>query len=212
MSYDYTFMCNFAKCLHGSLARRKSNILEDMKEKPSGRFPKRQLFIALNKCKAVFPEFEKTKLKARWSVGKKHDTATQIIEYLVDYSISTFSIPQTIKQLKEAQKKLRASDSFELLLTVESELGNDDEVARDFLKLLDVKSKMRLLVFKIRTAEKQSELNQRLEWVISHHAKYDDTAPTLLMAIPYSPKADFADLIRFFYIKNKRVKEVPLLR
>ena len=105
-----------------------------------------------------------TKLKSRWSVGIKPDGHTQIIEYLVDYSISILSIPQTVQQLKKAQKELQECQYFELLLTVESELGNDDDVTRDFLKFLDVKSKMRLLVFKIRNSAKQMELNRRLEW------------------------------------------------
>src|SRR5207253_5634681 len=112
-----------------------------------GRFPKRQLFLALNDSKRIFGSHFGCPVTARWSVGKrKQPTDTLILEYLVDYGICRFSIPQAIGQKKRRKASLSANQKYEILLAAESELGNDTEVVRDLLKLIDVKARLRCLI------------------------------------------------------------------
>jgi hypothetical protein len=165
-----------------------------------------QIFIALNGCRALFAGGSASRPKSRWAVGKKvKPKGTQVLEYLLDYSISNFAIPQAIAQTKQNAPKLLASERYHLLLTVESELGDNNEVARDFLKLLDVRSRFRCLIFARRRKTNQSALNTQLQWVISHHGSFDPDIPILFIAIPRYPQANFIDKIQFFHIVNRQV-------
>jgi len=190
----------FALRFRSEIAKRRSLILRE-----EGRFPKRQIFIALNGCKQLFADKTVASPKSRWSVGKKQKPRdVLVLEYLLDYSISNFSIPQAIDQKKKNERRLSGDQNYHLLLTVESEFGNNDEVARDFLKLLDVRSAFRCLIYAHRPRS-QGALSSQLEWVIAHHGCYDSDIPIILIALPRYPKSDFMDRLQFFQIIDKKL-------
>lgn len=173
----------------------------------SGRFPKRQLFLALNECKPILEQKFGEPVTSRWSVGKKKKPReTKILEYLVDYGICRYSIPQAIRQHKSDKPELQDGQFYEILLSVESELGDDDEVLRDFLKLLDIKSRIKCLVFYKRPNElKAKALYERINWVISHHNAYNPEEGFLFVGLPKPKVAKLTNDIELRCIKNKRV-------
>ena len=193
--------------LREQLCKRRSDIVVC-----KGRFPKRQLFLALNECRSIFAERFGGPVTSRWSVGKKwKPRKTKILEYLVDYGICRYSIPQAIRQRKQDKPKpeLQEAQFYEILLGVESELGNDDEVLRDFLKLLDIKSRIKCLVFYKRASEaKAIALFDRINWVISHHRSFDSEEGFLLVGLPKPKTATLVDDIGFWSIKDGKV--IPL--
>src|SRR6266496_1179461 len=165
----------------------------------SGRFPKKQLFLALNKCKPVLERRFGGPVTSRWSVGKKEKPPEALIlEYLVDYGICRYSIPQAIRQPKQSKPELQAGQYYEILLAVESELGDDHEVTRDFLKLLDVKSRIKCLVFRKRPDEQKTlRLYERIEWIVSHHNLRNPEEQFLLVGLPKAKTATLIDDIEF---------------
>lgn len=175
----------------------------------SGRFPKRQLFLAFNECKPILEEKFGGPVTSRWSVGKKwKPKETKILEYLVDYGICRYSIPEAIRQHKADKPKPELQDTqfYEILLGVESELGNDDEVLRDFLKLLDIKSRIKCLVFYRRSDDHKAEaLYERINWVVSHHNSFDSEEGFLFVGLPKPEKATLTDDIEFKCLKDKKV-------
>ena len=191
-----------AEQLATELYKRKSAIIGN-----AGRFPKRQLFLSLNGCKKILEEEFGGPVASRWSVGKKPTAQVRkTLEYLVDYSISRFSIPQAIRQPKLGKSELQEGQNYEMLLAVESELGDNHEVMRDFLKLLDIKSRIKCLVYYSRIRQKSSEqFCERVNWVLSHHNNFDLTESILLVGLPKPKRARLTDDIEFRCIVDRRV-------
>ena len=100
----------------------------------------------------------------------------------MDYGICRHSIPQAIRQPKEKLPELTENQKYRMLVAVESELGNDTEVARDFLKLLDVKAVVKCLIFRKR--KNHAPLYSRLSWALAHHAACDADESILLVGLP----------------------------
>jgi|ERR1017187_973078 hypothetical protein len=191
-----------AQQLATELHRRKSAIIG-----LTGRFPKRQLFLSFNTCKTILEEAFGGPVTSRWAAGRKFTAQeTKILEYLVDYSICRFSIPQAIRQPKRNTAELQEGQSYEMLLAVESELGNDHEVMRDFLKLLDIKSRVKCLVYYRRIREANDErFSQRVNWVLSHHTNFDPNESILLVGLPQPKNARLTDDIEFRCVIDRKV-------
>jgi hypothetical protein len=173
----------------------------------AGRFPKRQLFIAFNGCKNIFEEEFGSPVTSRWSVGKKSSAQeTKILEYMVDYSICRFSIPQGIRQPKTGKDELQEGQNYEMLLAVESELGDEHEVMRDFLKLLDIKSRIKCLVYyRCKRKSRDERLCERINWVLSHHANFDPEESILFVGLPKPKNATLTDDIEFRCVIDRKV-------
>ena len=193
-----SFLAELAEIIRLGLNRRKTKIIGHV-----GRFPKRQLFLALNDTRKLFESHFRCPVTSRWSVGRKKAVPqkTLVLEYLVDYGICRFSIPQAIRQKRQGRRDLRPNQSYEILLAAESELGNDNEVARDLLKLLDVRSRIRCLIFMNRPRVKQ-RLYRRIEWVLAHHAHYKPRDPLLLVGISPAKNENFVDEIDFSIVRR----------
>jgi hypothetical protein len=199
------FLVEFAAIVRKGLHKRKTKIVGKR-----GRFPKRQLFLALNDSMGIFRSHFRCRVTSRWSVGKrKQPRDTLVLEYLVDYGICRFSIPQAIRQEKPGRATLKPNEKYEILLAVESELGNDAEVARDLLKLLDVKARLRCLVFRKRFRYGK-RLDDRILWTCAHHARCDRADPLLLVGLPIAEDDDFADQIDFRLLRNGKISSLPL--
>lgn len=95
----------------------------------------------------------------------------RVMEYLVDFSFSTCSIPQAIGDPKAEPP----DQEFELLFVAESELGDDGDVCRDLLKLLDVQARVRCLVFKQRSEKLRRRLENRLLSVFRQHRHFHNS-------------------------------------
>src|SRR5260370_25501771 len=197
------FLVEFAVIVRKGLHKRKTKIVG----RP-GRFPKRQLFLALNDSMRIFRSHFRCPVTSRWSVGKRKEPSdTLILEYLVDYGICRFSIPQAIRQEKPGRAALKSNQKYEMLLAVESELGDDAEVARDLLKLLDVKARLRCLVFRKRIRH-QKRLDNRILWTCAHHSRCERGDPLVLVGLPAAKDDDFADQIEFRLLKNGEISNL----
>lgn len=92
------------------------------------------------------------------------------IEYLWDYSISRFGIPQAIEQ--NNAHPIPLGEHYELLFVAESELGDAAEVCRDLLKLLEARTQVRCLVYTQRDARARAAFEARLLRVMNNHAHF----------------------------------------
>jgi len=97
-----------------------------------------------------------------------------VLEYLVDFSFSKFSIPQAIGDPNAPQDIQPIA--YQLVFAAESELGTPNEVCRDLLKLLDVRSSIRCLLFERRIQQPDADqLKTRMLNVLRNHALIEDT-------------------------------------
>jgi len=105
-----------------------------------------------------------------------------LMEYLVDFSFSNYSIPQAI-----GKSKSTAAKQFKLLLAAESELGSQFDVLRDFLKLVVVRSPVKVMVYSARTRTNYlTALIDGFERILDTHAKpyLKDESRWLFVGIP----------------------------
>ena len=204
-SRNEDLLARVAQQLQRGLIKRRAEI-----NACDGRFPKRQLFLALNGCKRLLSETFGSPVTSRWSVAKrKTPSDILILEYLVDYGISRYSIPQAIRQPKRGSAELNSEQKYEILLAAESELGNDVEVARDFLKLLDVKSQLKCLIFRKRaTHAKTKRLHDRLNWVLSHHKCFNSKDAILFVGLPRAKTARLDNDIDFRRVTDGKLHAI----
>ena len=95
----------------------------------------------------------------------------KVLGYLWDFSFSRFSIPNAIQQDKDA---LPDGAKYEMLMVVESELGDETEICRDLLKLLDARAAVRVLVYRQpKDARCRERLHGRMVRVLHNHAHFD---------------------------------------
>lgn len=183
------FLRQFFNAFQAALEKRRPEIAV-----ATGRFPKQHIFLALNDCKELFRQTYNCPVTSRWSVGEgvgdSRRPDTQVLEYLVDYGICRHSIPQALRQPKIGLQELGADEKYRMLLAVESEMGDDTEVARDFLKLLDVKAPVKFLIYKRRKS--YAALYERLSWVLKHHGAHDEAESILLVGVPKPKDATLA--------------------
>ena len=91
----------------------------------------------------------------------------------MDFSFSKYSIPQAIGDPNTQDMQPIA---FQLVFAAESELGTPNEVCRDLLKLLDVRSSIRCLLFKQRVRQPNADqLKARMLNVLRNHALIADS-------------------------------------
>ena len=96
--------------------------------------------------------------------------AFKVLEYLWDFSLSRHAIPQAIR---DPHASAMAGGPFELLLVGESELGTQNEICRDLLKLLDARARVRCLVYRQpRRDWNRTMLESRILQVMRGHAHF----------------------------------------
>ena len=106
-----------------------------------------------------------------------------MLEYLVDFSFSVLPIPLAIGQRQRAG--IPDSVKYEMLLAAESEMGSENEVARDFLKLLDVRARVKILVYRAREKNAWiSRMENKLVTVLRGHAYPLENDTVLIAGIP----------------------------
>ncbi|HEY5746003.1 MAG TPA: hypothetical protein VIU12_08010 [Chryseolinea sp.] len=143
------------------------------------RIPSSLIFQALRSIRPLLHDYFGGPIKCRFpghrvedNVGCSEPTPFRVLEYLLDFSFSRFSIPQAIG---DPRTEHIYEGKFELLFAAESELGTDNEVCRDLLKLLDTRSVIRCLLFRKRRREAHiASLNGRLLHVLQHHAHFNE--------------------------------------
>lgn len=142
------------------------------------RIPSSMIFRALRSIRELLQDYYGGPLKCRFSGYNEEDkvscsdpTPFRVLEYLVDFSFSRLSIPQAIG---DPRAEPPGDTKFELLFAAESELGTDNEVCRDLLKLLDTQSRIRCLLYRKRKRELHEErLKTRLLCVLRSHSRFD---------------------------------------
>jgi hypothetical protein len=149
------------------------------------RIPSWLIFQALRSIRELLDTHFGGPIKCRFSgyrdednVGCTEPTTFRVLEYLVDFTFSRYSIPQAIgdPRAEPIQDK-----KFELLFAAESELGTDNEICRDLLKLLDTRSTIRCLLFRKRRRPSHiSQLSKRLIQVLHLHAGSNECKDGLL--------------------------------
>jgi hypothetical protein len=115
------------------------------------------------------------------------------LEYLWDFSLSRYAIPQAIE---DPRAKQMGKAKFELLFVAESELGTPNEICRDLLKLLEARTLVRCLVYRRpRRAEHRQSLEGRMIRVLHNHA-YFASAPGvwLFVGLAWGPQRVECDI------------------
>ncbi len=114
-------------------------------------------------------------------------------EYLLDFSISFGAIDVVIGAAHEP--KLPEDRRFELVLGAESEMGTENDVCWDLLKLLDTRCLIKVLFYQARI--KQSAINSlkdRIEVVLNGHASDPMQDVWLVAGLPtYSHWHEYRD-------------------
>ncbi|QDT22031.1 hypothetical protein [Gimesia chilikensis] len=104
-------------------------------------------------------------------------------EFMLDFSITMGAIPVVIGQATEP--RLPSDEKYEILLGVESEMGSRNEVLRDLLKLLDVKARVKILLYNSRVYKKHiNNLKRDIEFVFNRHASVPTDDLWLIAGIP----------------------------
>jgi hypothetical protein len=114
------------------------------------------------------------------------DTPQKSVEYLWDFSFSRFAIPQAAEN--KGKKKI-VGGKYELLLVAESELGSQDEICRDLLKVLEARCRVRCLIYRLPKGEtSRGALHARMIRVMNNHAHFRPTKEIwLLVGVNWAP-------------------------
>jgi hypothetical protein len=120
--------------------------------------------------------------------GVKH---RKVLGYLWDFSFSRFAIPQAIGQ----EGSIPEPQRYEILLLVESELGRNDEICRDLLKLLEARTAIRCLIYKQPRVARREQLQSRFIRVLHNHAHFRPRADNwLFIGLSWAPGVVHADV------------------
>lgn len=104
---------------------------------------------------------------------RKSGREFRVLEYLWDFSLSRYAIPQAIE---DPRAKALDNGKFELLLVGESELGTSNEICRDLLKLLEARTSLRCLVYRRpRRQRDRDALEARMVRVLHNHAHFAES-------------------------------------
>jgi hypothetical protein len=128
----------------------------------------------------VYRRFEGCVNKNEAASLRVDGTPFKVLEYLWDFSISRFSVPQAIEDpnappLNGAQ--------FDLLFAAESELGTGTEVCRDLLKLVLGRAIIRCLVYRLPDRQNsRTELEARIVRVMRNYAHFADDPGLWILA------------------------------
>ena len=146
---------------------------------PNKRIPSSVIFRALQSTRNLIENYFGGPIRCRYpgySVGDNDFCAQEesgVLEYLVDFSFSKFSIPQAIG---DSHAEGIQNGGYQLVFAAESELGTPSEVCRDLLKLLDVRSTVRCLLFQHRARPfYENKLKNKILNVLHNHAFFEDT-------------------------------------
>jgi hypothetical protein len=104
-----------------------------------------------------------------WATRSLEEFGWPMQEYLVDFSISHGAIDVAIG--KSQRHKLPSDRRFELILTAESEIGTENQVCWDLLKLLDTNCHLKILLYEARVSKGLKTIKKRLEDVLNRHAR-----------------------------------------
>jgi hypothetical protein len=104
------------------------------------------------------------------SYSKTPSRVFKVLEYLWDFSLSRYAIPQAIHDPQATPIK---AGKFELLFVAESELGTKNETCRDLLKLLEVRACVRCLIYRQpKRASESQQFEARMVRVMHSHAQF----------------------------------------
>jgi hypothetical protein len=114
--------------------------------------------------------------------------AFKVLEYLWDFSLSRYAIPQAIG---DPNATPIANGKYELLFVAESELGTANEICRDLLKLLEARTSVRCLIYRQpKRARERTQLETRMVQVMHRHAHFLPNPGTwLFVGLTWSPPA-----------------------
>jgi len=115
------------------------------------------------------------------------------VEYLWDFSFSRYAIPQAIE--KSSATKI-TKGKYELLLVAESELGTQDEICRDLLKVLEARCLVRCLIYRQpKRGSDCREFHDRMLRVMHNHAQFRPRNEMwLLVGLTWAPGAMTCDV------------------
>ena len=114
------------------------------------------------------------------SYSKTPGKVFRVLEYLWDFSLSRYAIPQAIG---DPRAEPMAQGQFELLLVGESELGTQTEICRDLLKLLEARTRVRCLVHREPARPRdQRRLEARIIQTMQNHVHSAESGDAWLFA------------------------------
>ena len=144
-------------------------------------------------CHFTLPEIPDAAEKAKYrkeidairGFHMKDPDATELSEYIVDFSFSTLSLKQLF-----GDDPSPINRKFRLLLAAESELHptSRQRVLDDFAKLAEVKSPIKIMVYKARQGQPKQDLIGLFQDILRRHDRYDPAGEPdwLFVGIPGS--------------------------
>lgn len=137
----------------------------------SGNDDKKRLQLALKEARA-------TERDRKYAIG----SVDRLKEFLVDFSMSRTRIDNAISTTGVVSTK---TERFEFLIAAESEMGNEEDVLYDLLKLPCVYASVKIMVFKvIDNEEARGIFCRNVEHVLNTSRREDDSATWLFVGIP----------------------------
>jgi hypothetical protein len=150
---------------------------------------KRVVFESLIACKSAIAEY--------CAIQPSHlnDSCTDkfrgVREYLVDFAFTTYPPNRSFLELRD----LPAERKLEIVLTAESEVGVWNDMSRsnqliieDFVKLLDVASRLKLMVYRVPYNAVQRAYEELEKWfgeLMSRHRYFDQNAEWMFVGVPW---------------------------
>ncbi len=156
----------------------RSSMLAVVPPSGSGRPSTKALCDALSKARPIIEKRFGGPVIRRYSgcpegpakSYSKNAREFKVLEYLWDFSLSRYAIPQAIE---DPRAKPMVGGKFELLLVAESELGTKNEICRDLLKLLEARTLVRCLVYRRpKMLGERQNLEARMVRVLHNHGHF----------------------------------------
>lgn len=142
------------------------------------------------------------------SYSKAPSKVFKVMEYLWDFSLSRYAIPQAIHDPQATPIK---GGKFELLFVAESELGTSNEICRDLLKLLEARAPVRCLIYRQpRRPSDRQQLEARMVRVLCGHAHFlPSPGVWLFVGLTWGDRKIGCDVSTFSREENALVRMEP---
>jgi hypothetical protein len=197
------------RALRPSLARLRAT--------PKGRLATNEICEALASVEPVlerrfggpvYRRYEGCANKGDAASLRRDGTPFKVLEYLWDFSISRFSVPQAIED-PNAPPLNRGH--FELLFAAESELGTATEVCRDLLKLVLGRATIRCLLYQLPIRPNyRASLDNRIVRVLHNYAHFaDDPGLWLFVGLQWRPHEETRCVVTTLNDTNDSLVGVP---
>src|SRR5262249_13918282 len=140
----------------------------------------RMVFSGLDSCRDALATRFRLKPDALNAFRSQNTPIGRIVQYMLDFTWTTY--PDNRKFYREKRSEW-PTVKYEVLLAAESERGNERNldstyrmVLEDFVKLIDVKARVKVMVYRFRQSNRQQwlqDIQHGFENILRRHRGYD---------------------------------------